>query len=61
MQHIAHDAKHAIHFILCKICNIFYADAIDLKGGAAFKRKKRKFAKKYQKYNKNTVKYKKLL
>ena len=38
MQHIAHDAKHAIHFILCKICNIFYADAIDLKGGAAFGR-----------------------
>ena len=38
MQHIAHDAKHAIHFILRKICNIFYADAIDLKGWAAFGR-----------------------
>ena len=34
-QHIAHDAKHAIRFILCKICNVFCAHLIDHKGGAA--------------------------
>ena len=36
-QHIAHDAKHAIRFILCKICNVFCAHNIDEKGGAAYR------------------------